>query len=242
LLQAFGHHSSIHTSLSQPDLLAVEASSKPLFEGNQPKLSRRGLFSALSQLAPSMAPNPTPSLKPTSSGPVPVSQRLPSHLPTSRQHLWQQLAHLGDPLEEPIQTDGLPLTHVKIDTTACSACRLCARFCPTEALHFVADTQTFGLSFRAATCLDCGLCAVACPEDAVSFESQLPAKAFVADKAEWLVVGQLTPCARCGEPTAIRDKKPDPQLLCFSCRQSGGPMPPLKDTAGLMADLLKKTL
>lgn len=240
LLQAFGRPPAIHTRLSQPDLLAAETSPKPLLEGNQPKLSRRGLFSALGKVTQPGEPLPDPSSPPATSGPVPVSQRLPHHLPPSRQRLRQQLAHLGEPVEQPVETAGLPFANVKIDAKACSACRLCARFCPTKALHFVADTQTFGLSFKAAICLDCGICAVACPEEAASFEVQLPATALVADKAEWLVVGHLTSCARCGEPTAIRDKKPATQPLCFSCRQGGGPMQSLKDSAGLMADLLQR--
>ncbi|MBE7557400.1 MAG: 4Fe-4S dicluster domain-containing protein [Anaerolineales bacterium] len=242
LLQAFDRSSAIHTLLSQPELLAAETSPKPLFEGNQPKLSRRGLFSALGKVTQPAKPNTDPSSQPSTSGPVPVSQRLPHHLPASRQRLRQQLAHLGEPVEESLEIAGLPFANVKIDANACSACHLCARFCPTEALHFVADAESFGISFKVAICLDCRICVVACPENAVSFGSQLPTMALVADKANWLVVGQLTICAGCGEPMALKDNESGGQLLCYSCRQSGGPMQPLKDTAGLMADLLKKKL
>jgi len=242
LLQAFGHPSVIHTPLGQPDLLTAETGPKPLFEGNQPKLSRRGLFSVLGKASRLMEPSSDPSSPPTTSGPVPVSQRLPHHLPTSRQRLCQQLAHLGEPIDEPLEITELPFATVKLDANACSACRLCARFCPTEALHFVADAESFGISFKAAICLDCGICAVACPEDAISFGLQLPATTLVANKADWLVVGNLTPCAGCGEPMALGDNEAGTQPLCYSCRQSGGPMQPLKDVAGLMIDLLKKTL
>jgi formate hydrogenlyase subunit 6/NADH:ubiquinone oxidoreductase subunit I len=238
LLQAFGCPSAIHTHLSQPDQLAAETDPKPLFEGNQPKLSRRGLFNALGKIAQPTTPNPESSTPTRTSGPVPVSQRLPHHLPISRQRLCQQLAHLGNPGEEPLEAAGLPFANVKIDAPACSACRLCARFCPTEALHFVADAESFGISFKAANCLDCGICAVACPENAVNFGSQLPAIVLIADKANWLAVGQLTICAGCGEPVALRDNESGSQLLCYSCRHSGGPVQPLKDTAGLMVDLL----
>ncbi|MCK6630449.1 MAG: 4Fe-4S dicluster domain-containing protein [Anaerolineae bacterium] len=242
LLQAFGHPSVIHTPLSQPDLLATETSPKPLFEGNQPKLSRRGLFSALGKASRLMEPSSDPASPPTTAGPVPVSQRLPHHLPASRQRLCQQLAHLGEPIDEPLEITELPFATVKLDANACSACRLCARFCPTEALHFVADAESFGISFKAAICLDCRICAVACPEDAISFGLQLPATTLVANKADWLVVGNLTPCAGCGELIALGDNEAGTQPLCYSCRQSGGPMQPLKDVAGLMIDLLKKTL
>jgi formate hydrogenlyase subunit 6/NADH:ubiquinone oxidoreductase subunit I len=239
LLQAFSCPPAIHTSLSQPDLLAAEAGPKPLLEGSQPKLSRRGLFSALGKVTQPAEPPVDSSSQPTTSGPVPVSQRLPHHLPASRGRLRRQLAQLGEPVEESLEIAGLPFATVKIDANACSACRLCARFCPTEALHFVADAESFGISFKAALCLDCGICAVACPENVVNFESQLPAKALIAGKVDWLVVGHLIHCAGCGELTAVRDDASATQPLCYSCRQSGGPMQPLKDTAGLMADLLK---
>lgn len=240
LLQAFGRPLTIHTSLNQPEMVAVEASPKPMFEGNQPKLSRRGLFSALSKVIQPTEPNTHPSSQSATSGPVPVSQRLPHHLPASRQRLRQQFAHLGEPVEQPVETAGLPFANVRIDVNACSACRLCARFCPTEALHFVADTESFGISFKAATCLDCGICMVACPEDAVSFESQLMARDLISEERRWLAVGRLVACAGCGELTTVHGGEADGQPFCYSCRERGGQVSPFKDTAGLMADLLQR--
>ncbi len=240
LLQAFDRPSAIHTPLSQPELGATETSPKPIFEGNEPKFSRRGLFNVLGKVPRLAEPISDPSSPPTASAPVSVSQRLPHHLPASRQRLCQQLAHLGEPVEKSLEIVGLPFAQVKIDAKACSACGLCARFCPTEALHFVADAESFGISFKAATCLDCGICAVACPENAVSFGSKLAAADLIADKAHWLVVSTLTACASCGEPTAVRRDEVGSQPQCYSCRQSGGPTTSVKDTMGLMQDLLKR--
>ena len=240
LLQAFGYPSAIHTIMSQPDLLAAEAGPKPLFEGNQPKLSRRGLLSALGKITQPAKPNTPPPSQPSTSGPVPVSRRLPHYLPVSRQRLHRQLAHLGEPVEELLETAGLPFANVRIDANACSACRLCARFCPTEALHFVDDAKSFGISFKATLCLDCGICAVACPENAVSFESQIRARDLVSDERQWLVVGHSIPCAGCGELTAIRGDEADGQSFCYSCRGRGGQISPFEDNTGLMADLLQR--
>ena len=241
LFQAFGRPPAIYTPLAQPDRLEDEPRVQPLIEGDQPKLSRRGLLGSLGQLTHQAATLATTgdAAGPPTSGPRPVSQRLPYHLPPSRQRLRRQLAHLGTPAAASLETTGLPLTNVTIAAQACSACRLCARFCPTGALHFVADAESFGLSFDPALCLDCGICAVACPENAVNFSSHLSPAALVADKARWLMVGHLTACAGCGESTARRDDEADNQPGCYSCRQSGGPAAPLKDPAGLMADLLK---
>lgn len=239
LLQAFNRPLAIHTRLNQPDLLAAETSPKPVLEGNQPKLSRRGLFSALGKVTQPAEPQTDSSSSPPTSGPVPVSQRLPHHLPASRQRLHQQLAHLGEPAEQPVETAGLPFANIEINVNACSACRLCARFCPTEALEFVADVDRFGISFKPAICLDCGICAVACPEDAVSFIPELFPRDLITDKRQWLVAGNLTSCTSCGEPTAVPPNAANTPLLCYSCRQTGGPTTSLRDSAGLMADLLK---
>lgn len=240
LLQAFSCPPAIHTSLSQPERLAAETSPKPLFEGNQPKLSRRGLFSALGKVAQPAEPHTNPSSQPPTSGPVPVSQRLPHHLPASRGRLRQQLAQLGEPVEQPVETASLPFANIKIDANACSACRLCARFCPTEALRFVADAESFGISFKAALCLDCDICAVACLENAVNFESQLMASALISEERRWLAVGRLVACAGCGELTARHGDDAIGQLFCYSCRERSGQVSPFKDTAGLMADLLQR--
>lgn len=239
LLQAFGRPPTIHTHLSQPDLLVAEAGPKPLLAGNQPKLSRRGLFNALRKVTQSAEPQTDSSSSPSASEPVPVSQRLPHHLPASRQWLHQQLAHLGEPAEQPVETAGLPFANIAIDANTCSACRLCARFCPTEALDFVVAADRFGISFKPGLCIDCGICAVACPEEAVSFILELSPADLIADKRRWLVAGNLTPCTSCGEPTAVPRNAANTPLLCYSCRQTGGPTTSLRDSAGLMADLLK---
>lgn len=239
LLQAFGRPPAIHTPLNQSDLSAAETSPKPVLESNQPKLSRRGLFSALRKVTQSAEPHLDPSSPPLTSGPVPISQRLPHHLPASRQRLHQQLAHLGEPAEQPLETAGLPFANIEIDANTCSACRLCARFCPTEALKFVADADRFGISFKPAICLDCGICAVACPEDAVSFIPELSPADLIADKRQWLVAGNLTSCTSCGEPTVVPKNTTNTPFLCYSCRQTGGSTTSLRDSAGLMADLLK---
>ncbi len=241
LLEAFGRRPVIHTHLSQPETLAAETQKVALIEGNQPKFTRRGLFGAMGQLAQqsaakAAAANPAPPV----TGPLPVSQRLPHHLPNSRKRLIQQLAQLGQPLDEPTASVGLPFANVKIDSSICSACGLCARFCPTEALRLVTDEARFGLSFQPALCLACDICAAACPEQAISFSRHLTPTLLVAAKPGWLVVGPLTACAGCGQPTALLSLKSEPKPYCYSCRQSGGPAAPLKDTAGLMADLLKR--
>ncbi len=245
LLQAFGCSSAIHTHVSNPDKLRDEPASRPVIEGDQPELSRRGFFGALSQLtrrtAATVIAEALPA--PESREPVPVDQRLPHRIPASRGRLFGQLRRLGTPSEASIETAGIPYAEVIVDAGACSACKLCARFCPTGALSFVADAESFVLYFRPAICIDCGLCAVACPEDAVSFGPWLTAAALIETEPQPLLAGYLAPCAGCGELTAVQrgeDAQPDGEHRCYVCRRGTNPMAPLRDTAGLIADLTKR--
>jgi formate hydrogenlyase subunit 6/NADH:ubiquinone oxidoreductase subunit I len=137
----------------------------------------------------------------------------------------------------------VPFADVVIDTS-CSACSLCARYCPTGALSFVtaassADApHSFTLSFRMSTCIDCGVCAAACPEDAVTFASTIDIlRIHQPDQIE-LRSGTLTTCSSCTMPTAATAGTEPAR--CFSCRLGSGVVTALRDDAGLMADLLSR--
>lgn len=253
LLQAFGRQPAIRTHRSHGDELQDEPSPRPVISGDQPELSRRGFFSALGQLtrrtAATVIAESTSTVlspgrsSPTSSGPVPVDQRLPHRIPASRGRLFRQLKRLGVPVDELVEVADIPFAEVIVDGEACSACRLCARFCPTGALSFVADDESFVLYFKPAICIDCGICAVACPEDAVSFGPRLAAAALIENEPQPLVAGNLAPCTGCGEATAERGGdagQPDDGPRCYVCRQRTGPTAPLRDSAGLIADLVKR--
>ncbi|HBY93632.1 MAG TPA: hypothetical protein DEP84_06625, partial [Chloroflexi bacterium] len=244
LLHAFGRSPAVHTHLDRPDNLADRPARVRVIAGDQPAVSRRDLFSAFGQLTRQTAtraiaesmPSPTPS------GAVPINQRLPQRLPRSRARLSQQLVRLGTPTGARVATEGLPYAAVTVDATACSACGLCARFCPTGALHYLAEGSQFALSFQAAVCIDCGICARACPENAVHFAPELAAPALLSPSTEPLVAGRLRACEVCGEPTAWHDSETTPgePARCYRCHRSGGPAGSQRDTAGLFADLLMR--
>jgi len=245
LLRAFGRPPAIRTHRSHGSELLDEPVTRRVLDGDRPELSRRNFFGALGQLArrtvataiAESLPSPAPS------GPLPVDQRLPHRVPPGRGRLFRQLKRLGAPVEEPVPTATIPFAEVLVDAEACSACKLCARFCPTGALNFVADSESFVLYFKPAICIDCGICAVTCPEDAVRFGAEMAPEALVADVWKPLVAGRLVPCAGCGEPTAFRDDEavePDGGPWCHVCRHGTAPMAPLRDTADLIADLRKR--
>ncbi len=189
------------------------------------RLSRRALFSAVKRSV-------------ADAGDVDMmidgdaGAKLVHRIPRRRRALWHTLARFK--ARRPVDVTGLPFADVLVDVEACSACGLCATFCPTDALIFHSTDDSFTLSFRPSTCLDCGICLVACPDGAVSYGSDLPPGSLFS-QVRWLVAeGTMAPCRVCGTATALLT---EPEPLCSVCRDSAGVVRPLFDGAGLLDDL-----
>lgn len=236
LLQAFGRPATLTLCSTHAAQLSPEPKRRPLLDPGNLPVTRRKLFAALGQaLRGSSAPvkatrDDEPSLN---------LARLHQQVPPQRMALQQQLQQWEPPATASLDVTPLPFADVQIDPRSCSACGLCARFCPTGALHFTAAAAQFSVTFQPAICMDCPLCTVACPEDAILMGDTLSTAALVATEWQPLVAGRLTQCQQCGVPTAHR---PDDQaaVRCYACRQGAGVVQPLRDGAGLMADLLTK--
>ena len=204
---------------------------RPVVEGSQPRMSRRGLFASFLPATPD-PPDPQEPLDPE-----PTRWSQGKRLPPLRRLLLRRLRRLAAPATTAATPAATPFRGVYIDAERCSACELCARFCPTDALHFVKDGAGFALDFEAARCVDCSICVLACPEDAVRISGSTPL-AVVLGEPVMLVSGPLVACKGCGAPTAQRSQDAVP--LCHACRQGAGIVRPLHDGAGLVADLLRR--
>ena len=128
---------------------------------------------------------------------------------------------------------------VSVDAQHCSACGLCACFCPTGALQFVQESGQFDLRFQAAACIDCAICVAACPEAAVQMGACVALAAIVRDEVVSCVSGDIGTCVLCG--VATRTEVEGQAVRCHACRQGAGAVTSLRDEAGLMADLLKRS-
>ena len=53
---------------------------------------------------------------------------------------------------------------VSIEPASCTACQMCARVCPTDALASLESDQSIELSFDPLACTACGGCVQSCPE------------------------------------------------------------------------------
>ncbi len=190
------------------------------------RVGRRGMFSLLKARADSLATKPV------------EPERSPGNLidqtfPASRSALLARLANWDPPVAGAASSE-LPYGDVIIDPSRCTACGLCARFCPTAALRLDTLEDRFAIGFWGSSCVDCGLCATACVEDAVSFGRTIQAAEIVAGPPRRLVEGQITSCRDCGAQTAVMAESVP---TCSSCRHGLGTITPLGDDRGLMDDL-----
>lgn len=215
LLSIFGRQASFFTYQRQPEMLG-EPRERSVVQGDEPRYSRRDFFGSLRQTARETAAVVLIETlsQPQEEGPLPVEKRLPHRLPPGRRHLRRALAKLGEPAVAKVPAKSLPLAAVEIGED-CSACGLCARFCPTSALTFAADEAHFVLNFTALDCLDCAICSLICPEGTVTFADQVETHLLVDPSPKPLLAGQLISCTRCGTLVAARgDEAP-----CFVCRR-----------------------
>jgi ferredoxin len=202
---------------------------RPVYNAATPPVSRRGLFVSFKQAGQAVAAAEE-KVELVKAGPaVPVSERLPQAMPHQRAKILS-VVDKSSSAQSPqfvSQTSGanLPILNLHVDPTRCTACTLCARFCPTGALKFLSDGSSFALTFQPSLCLgpDCSICLPACPEQAVSTQPGTESPNIFSKKS--LAAGELTRCARCETPLA---QGPDLPTTCFACR-------PRASTADLFA-------
>jgi ferredoxin len=194
---AFNQPRRIHPLTIDGDRQAKPHTAR-VFDSANPPSDRRSVFKLFTRSlveAGASAANPT-----ATDHMKPVDQRLPRHVPTERARLLKVLVKLGQPQDVP-----LDLPRVSVTGSDCTACGLCAKFCPTGALRFQSDDARFALDCIPAACIDCGICEKACPTHALTLSHDLPLQAFINLEAQPLINGHLVPCTVCQKPTATQD-------------------------------------
>jgi len=241
-LEVMGHPSAIHSHLDATDRLDAEPTPRTLIRGDRLAVSRRDFFRSLAGRTGQGSPafmsdgGATPSEEGGSitsepvdahrvDSEVDIGHRLPHHIPAQRQHLAHALRRLSPDPATQVPTAALPVADVMV-TDACTACGLCAQFCPTEAIVFLSDGQYYVLHFSAALCLgeDCSLCAIGCPTDAVRFGQGVMADELLSTQPRPVKAGRLASCSQCG---ALTDTPMDGDgvaeaPLCYVCQARAG--------------------
>jgi len=91
---------------------------------------------------------------------------------------------------------------------SCTACGVCGRACPTEAIRFEKNDEelTFSISFSAQNCIGCDLCEHVCLPNAISID-HAPTFEQVFGAKEPIIVesGQTVCCERCKTLMAARE-------------------------------------
>ncbi len=213
---------------SEEDEDPIMVEQRPVHNPAMAPVSRRGLFSTL-RTARKKAATPDEGMEMVKSGrAVPISDRLPQTLPHQHAKIISILEQHASPEIPFLAPAGFD---VDIDEARCTACTLCAKFCPTGALEFASDGDLFDLCYQPSLCLgrDCAICVLACPEKAVSVSR--PGEPHDLLSRSSLINGDLNHCQSCRQPIRAGADLPD---TCFACR----PAQNLSGSAAGQLDLL----
>jgi ferredoxin len=190
LLEAFGIPVRAAFRPELPDAAGVHGGGNGSAEG----VSRRGLFRTLAR--------ETARVGEVTAGVVQSSQEaiepgmkvrgdLPKALPSSRLLLLATLKRLGAPAPGALigEEEG-PFAQFQL-REGCTACQMCAFFCPTGALTRVVDDGKIGLAFRASHCTNCGLCRDICYRDAALLSPEVDLDKVVRMAVDWCFAQEM---------------------------------------------------
>lgn len=95
----------------------------------------------------------------------------------------------------------LPIGQPELDAAACTACEVCARVCPTNALIAGETATAWVLRLNSTQCVACGVCIEACHRHALHLRDTIT----VATATEDLRVVPRRRCERCGRLYVLHD-------------------------------------
>lgn len=104
-------------------------------------------------------------------------------VPSRRIRLYNYLKHVGsgEPVTETVASR--VIGSIQIDADKCNACRMCAIFCPTEAIAKVDEGDVFGIRHRPSACVQCRACESICPKGAITVSNSVPTRQFIGKEA-----------------------------------------------------------
>jgi ferredoxin len=169
---------------------------RALWDAKNPPLSRRDLFRMMAR-----------------QGQVVMARAMENGVTASRQQpgrdrlrLLSAVSHLAKPSGN---TDLKELSFATVAISeSCTACGVCGRACPTEALRFEKndDEMTFSMTFSAQNCIGCDLCEHVCLPSAITL-NHAPTFEQVFDVKETIMVksAPMVRCERCRTWMAARE-------------------------------------
>jgi ferredoxin len=165
-------------------------SRRTLWDADNPPLSRRDLFRLASQteelaLAKTLATNSD------------IQDQTPGRERLRMNAALKQLID-QDLIDQTFSHESFNYALLLVNSD-CSACGVCARACPTGALHFNQKESHFQLEFSPLDCINCTICQNVCTEDAINIDHNPSINdVYKQDGLLMLIEGDLSRCARCG--------------------------------------------
>jgi ferredoxin len=189
LLEGWGKDSSLAcvSTMESP----VE---RPFWEAASPPLSRRDIFQTALRQGRATLARVVDEWATTPAGRQPGRDRL---------RLQNALKHLPAPQPaRPGSLKGMDFAWVSV-SEACTACGVCARICPTNALQFgkYAGETAFQLTFQAANCVGCDMCLHVCGPAAMTIDHDPTFARIFSQENVILRAGALIKCKKCDAPT-----------------------------------------
>lgn len=125
-------------------------------------------------------------------------------VPTRRVRLYNYLKHVGsgEPVAESVTSR--VIGSIQIDADKCNACRMCAIFCPTEAIAKVDEDDVFGIRHRPSACVQCRACESICPKGAITVSNSVPTRQFIGKEA--LIYAMKKPTWTPNKPDSMYNK------------------------------------
>ncbi|MBU2611429.1 MAG: 4Fe-4S dicluster domain-containing protein [Chloroflexi bacterium] len=169
---------------------------RPLWEATNPPLSRRDMFRMLAQQG-----------KVAMARAIENEQTKPGHRPCrDRLRMLGAIGHL------PAPQSGFNGSLIDMDfawvsvSEACTACAVCARACPTNALQFEKNENetAYTLKFSARNCVGCEMCVHVCAPSALAMDRTPTFAQIFSEEIITLQEGGLVKCKRCGALTAAQ--------------------------------------
>jgi ferredoxin len=212
-LAAWGRSNQLACSTEHEGLVE-----RPVWDSKNPPLSRRDMFRLFAQ-----------------QGKIAVARAMEKGQTTrekdpgrDRMRLLTSITHLPAITSDKIPLESLDFAVPGV-SEACTACGVCARACPTEALLFEKNLEstTFSLKLNPRNCIGCDICERVCAPSAIHVNHHpLFADVFGMEMVN-LQEGELVKCQACG---ALMAKRGGNKLcsLCAYRREHpfGSMMPP----------------
>ena len=173
----------------EKDAAPRRTKTRPIYAINNPPLSRRAVFKRFLGATPSE--NVLTAFKDAAeseASPIPLERR-------QMLEALRALPHLRSDTQLPEQS----FTNLAV-SSACTACGVCSRVCPTNALRARQEAATFALEFTAAHCINCGNCIDLCHEQAVSRAGTPTLDEVRQEQVTTLYTGTLRHCPKCRAP------------------------------------------